>query len=453
MTTACALSRGYSFAGAPPSARPAVHRGITLLWKEAAVIAIVLGLLTTGRYAEAFVMGGLIVWACLGTHRALQSLSLSVIVVMANQDVTGEQSGVGLLKWLLVCVALARVLADSRDQPPTRPAWAVWFGLFFVIALGLVFFENRNPLLSVMKLVTFSAGALAALIGMRNQRYPPQYWLNWFTTVYAVVLALSVPLIFVPSGSLVAYLAVELFRRPRTVIFPLTGLAAYCLFLSGCRTAFMAAGTALVAAIACLVIFRQNRRKIPGNRYLALLLCAAAALIGSVVILRGASLGEDLLNFLVKSQWDLSAPVFSNTGVGASRVSQVNQLVNSIADHPVFGIGFGLGPADADQVIELDEVTGLPTGAPSEQGFLPLAVLVQVGMVGAAVLLVMVLVLVYPVAKCGDPTILALLLAALLVNFGEMVFFAIGGLGIQMWLLVGLCHEAGCRSRQEPART
>src|SRR5260370_20011928 len=177
MTTACALSRGFSFAVAPPGARPAVQRGITLLWKEAAVIAIVLGLLTTARYAEAFVMGGLIVWACLGTHRALQSLSLSVIVVMANQDVTGEQSGVGLLKWLLVCVALARILADSRDQPPTRPAWAVWFGLFFVIALGLVFFENRNPLLSVMKLAPFSAGALAALIGMRNQRNPPQYWL------------------------------------------------------------------------------------------------------------------------------------------------------------------------------------------------------------------------------------------------------------------------------------
>jgi hypothetical protein len=149
------------------------------------------------------------------------------------------------------------------------------------------------------------------------------------------------------------------------------------------------------------------------------------------------------LDYVAKGQWDLSAPLLSSKGLGGSRVDQVNQLLSSISDHPVFGIGFGLAPAGAVQTLDRDELTGLPTGSPSEQGFLPLAVLVQVGAVGAVALLGFLVVLLYPIVKCGDPAIVALFLTAILVNFGEMVFFAIGGLGMQMWLLIAICYQAG----------
>src|SRR4029079_13430170 len=136
--------RSTSFTVIRQGSHPKAPDGTSILWKEAAAGCILLRLLTTGRYAGAAVMGVLIVWACFGTRNALQSLSFSVLVVMVNQDLTGEQSLIGISKWLLICVALVRVLADRRYRPPTRPVWALWLGLFLFIALVLIFVENRD---------------------------------------------------------------------------------------------------------------------------------------------------------------------------------------------------------------------------------------------------------------------------------------------------------------------
>jgi hypothetical protein len=47
-----------------------------------------------------------------------------------------------------------------------------------------------------------------------------------------------------------------------------------------------------------------------------------------------------------------------------------------------------------------------------------------------------------PVVKHGSPAVVALFCTALFVNFGEMIFFSTGGLGMHMWLLVACCFQA-----------
>lgn len=473
MTAACALSQMERFRARPATRRSTVA-DTTILWKEGAAVAGLLCLLMTGRFAGAAVLGVLILWAGMGTRNALQSLSVSVLVVMDNRDLTGEQPLVGVLKWLLLAIAMGRVLADHNHRPAGRPAWALWFGLFFFAALGLIFVEERSPVLSLMKLGTFSAGALTALVGMRDRRYPTRYWLNWMMTLGGVVLALSAPLVADSVGyltnttwfrgilthsqtfgvylaPLAVYLTVEAFLRPRLSTFVLAVLAAGGIYFAAARTAFVAVGAGLACALMSLLLFRQRKRRASGRRHLVPLLCTGMAVLLGVAALGGPFLREILVDYVTKGQWDLSAPILSSRGLGGSRVDQVNQLMNSIADYPLFGVGFGLAPAGVAQTLERDELTGLPTGSPSEQGFLPLAVLVQLGVVGAIALAGFLVVLAYPIVKCGDPAILALFWTAVLVNFGEMVFFAIGGLGMQMWLLVALCYQASVAARPKTA--
>jgi hypothetical protein len=123
-------------------------------------------------------------------------------------------------------------------------------------------------------------------------------------------------------------------------------------------------------------------------------------------------------------------------------VVQVQALLSSIEANFLTGVGFGLAPAGVEQETQQDELTGLPIGASSEQGFLPLAVLAQVGIIGAVPLTLFLCVLGIPVVKHGEPAVVAMFFTALFVNFGEMIFFSTGGLGLHMWLLIGACLAA-----------
>jgi hypothetical protein len=55
----------------------------------------------------------------------------------------------------------------------------------------------------------------------------------------------------------------------------------------------------------------------------------------------------------------------------------------------------------------------------------------------------------------GSLLILVLFWSSFFINFGEMVFFASGGLGAQLWLLFGLCLSASAKSDATvtPSRT
>jgi hypothetical protein len=110
------------------------------------------------------------------------------------------------------------------------------------------------------------------------------------------------------------------------------------------------------------------------------------------------------------------------------------------------GVGFGLAATGVDQSVAEDRIIGLPVSAPTEQGILPLAVLAQTGILGAVLLVVFLYVIVKPVMVRCEPPIVALFLTLLFVNFGELIFFALGSGGMQMWLLVAVCYESAMAS-------
>jgi hypothetical protein len=327
--------------------------------------------------------------------------------------------------------------------------------------------------LSLFKLVGFLLGSAVALLGLSDLRYSVTYWTKWFLTVYVVFLVLSVPLLFLPQGhhlsaaafqgifwhpqsygvyviSFTVYLTAAAIVghhiRPWALALPV--VAWYCVFASGCRTAVVAAGMASIIVGLCAMTVRWDFLGLIARRGVVLKVCIGGIVMLIIAALSAPSVASSLGGFFGKGT---NTPIgsvlsldwlLSPVGIaGASRSSQITEQVQSIVEHPWTGVGFGLGATVADQQVERNETLGIPIGAPVEQGFLPLAVLTQVGILGALPLVLFLLTLATPIVKYAEAPIAMLFWTTLCMNFGEMVFFGSGGLGMQMWLLLALCYR------------
>lgn len=433
--------------------------GVRVLWKESVLVVLVLiAQVLKVPYVAAGTMAVLIAWACRGARSAVQATTVSVILTLANPALIGDQSLVPLLKWLLLFVSLARILLERRPRPGTSSRWFGCFAAFALVAFCLAVEVSGDRSLSLQKLASFAVGVLVALIGVTDRGDPPRYWLNWFTTVYLVVLLLSAPLIFLPAGRnlngtgfqgifshpqtygvyavpITVYLTVTFLVKVRgssRFLLAVLPWAWYSIFASGCRTALLAVGLSAAATAGSMVLLPRTSRSLNRGRPVILTVC----FVGLVALAVFSTSANELMGafgeFITKG---------GRVGtIGSSRQSQIDALLASIEQNLITGVGFGLSPAALEQVTERDELTGLAVSAPSEQGFLPLAVLNQLGILGAVPLLLFFATLAFPVAKYGTPAVVGLFWTALFINFGEMIFFSNGGLGMYMWLLFACCY-------------
>jgi len=117
-------------------------------------------------------------------------------------------------------------------------------------------------------------------------------------------------------------------------------------------------------------------------------------------------------------------------------------------DQPLTGHGFGVdvGHFDARNTVKL---MGIPIASPTEKGFMPVAVLEEIGLVGMAVLIPFLVLLIMGALGQRDIGLIAMCLSCLLINMGEAVFFSPGYLGGYLWLLIGLSTAAGRQLQAE----
>ena len=107
---------------------------------------------------------------------------------------------------------------------------------------------------------------------------------------------------------------------------------------------------------------------------------------------------------------------------------------------PITGIGFGV-PTNARYFRPQIGFMGMPVGASVEKGFMPSAVLEEIGLPGAIFTLWIILTLAAPVIRQPDLTLFWVLATSLIVNFGEMVFFSVGGMGFYFWLMMAFAYS------------
>jgi hypothetical protein len=428
----------------------------------------------------------LIAWALVSAHGIVQSLSISVLAIQANTGLSAETPAISALRWLLILACLGRIVLSRGRPARNQPAWFPSFGLFLGVAAILLLLAGYDRTLSALKLMSFAVGALVALLGLANDTRPPGYWLDWFFTVHTAVVLTSVPLLFLPVGYwrtgwsfqgvfshpqsfgvylafwgsyLVVYLLTS--RRVSLFVLCMTGLTAYFIFVAHCRTAVLATAASIVVTGLTVVLGRRDGMSRP-KPWTVARFCAIVLLIVGAFVYDSSRASAVVIDFAAKK--------FSGSGddvmgllagsFQGSRGEQVQRLLNSISARPLTGVGFGLAPMGVTQEVQRDGVWGLPVSAPTEQGFLPLGVLAQVGVFGASILLFFLCKLAAPVVRFAPAPVLALFSTALLLNLGEMIFFATGDLGLQMWLILGLCHQyivytdrsVGYRASQLPCR-
>ncbi len=119
-----------------------------------------------------------------------------------------------------------------------------------------------------------------------------------------------------------------------------------------------------------------------------------------------------------------------------SRGSLIAQMRENIYEHPWTGIGFGVASDPSTMLINHDPVFGLPVGASVEKGVAFVAIVEELGILGAALVGLWVFALLRGAARSGIAPF-AVVLTILFLNMGESTFFSPGGFGLLSLLLLG----------------
>lgn len=429
--------------------------------KQTGAIILLIGIACIPAIGQVVAMVILIVTAFISPEWALKSLAASVVVTSLNPALTGESgTAVAVLKWLLLFVACGRSLISRVEASRTfELLMGSWFLMISYVLINS-YFVSLFPAISVLKAVAFSVGVLscirlAALTAKRNAQV-----VLFVSELGIAVLVTSLPLMAVPrighfrngasfqgilyhpqglgiflvmTGAATFATASKISRLGRILFF--MGMAQWSLiWFTKCRTA-------LVAIALCLIVYfvetLTRKGSTLGIKYIfsPSIIMVFMALI--IVISLSLSTREAFDSYLRKGKsqsFDPENPELSLRE--SSRGKQVFDTLGLAEEHPVFGAGFGV---DEDSGLSLEEsgggLFGIPLSAPIEQGFLPVASVAQLGLIGSICVLVFLLV-VYICARYASGEISALFVATLGINSGEMVFYSFGGLGCLMWIIL-----------------
>ncbi|MEM8484863.1 MAG: O-antigen ligase family protein [Bacteroidota bacterium] len=433
-----------------------------LLVKPCMMLCGILAVLKVVPVLVSVVMLGLAIYAWRGAKESIQALSVMFLLLNLNPAVFYFWGQGASLRWLILGSAFGRLVADailSNRKWPFKVNMQLLLYAAVIVILSAI--SSRLPAISIFKAVAFFMGAVTILTGFYRTRDEQAYWFSWFFSVFVLMLCLSLPLYFSAAGfftngrgfqgilnhpqtlgpvtaPLTAALTMWVFRSERQSIIHLAVLCAglFVIYASQSRTALLMYTASLL--VAGVVVWM--RRRAPVRRKKPLFPVAVKLLgvltMALLLVSQGRVIDDKVQQFLLKKSETEESLSFQ------VRSSMVARQMANFETQPLTGIGFGV-PSSVDDWVSLSTgFLGIPTGFPVEKGFLPSAVLEETGLIGASLLIVLLFTLVGPVLKKATAPYLAILLACMLANTGEMVFFSFGGAGLYYWLLIGLSYNS-----------
>jgi hypothetical protein len=221
-------------------------------------------------------------------------------------------------------------------------------------------------------------------------------------------------------------------HQNRWVCLPIIGFLLYCLILTGSRTG---AGTLLLAAatafLAAMTWRRSRTRRLRLNvsrtgLIIAILLAGVA--FAGFDLAAGGRLTRRLAGFAGKKAGEVES--LSVDDAIASRKGVAESSWNNFLRSPVTGIGFQ---------VSYDEkfVRGATLfTAPIEKGFLPTALLEEVGVVGTLVFIGFIVSMFAWLYRERNVSGLTMFVALLASNLGEASFFSVAGHGGFGWMML-----------------
>lgn len=433
-----------------------------LLPRLIGVLAVIVIAFWIGSPLAQVICACLAVYALRGARESLEALSLlSFMLLIGGGDLS-------ILRWVVLFAAFGRTLWDGVLMDAPWPRFLGPLLIFFATILVFSLLSSQLPVVSAFKLISFTIGVGTVFTAFRRTWHLRDYWLAWFFTLSVFIVLASAPLAgmslgytrgagfqgilshpqtFGPVCAVIASFLTGLclFHHNRSKLVIFSAVVAWAgLFGSQSRTALLAAVLGLFVATG-VGIFKTQTWQVQIRRVATSLGTMAAVVIGIVfAVIFWSDVQGAVVKFLLKD--DAQGSVAAS--LEDSRGELIQRSMDNFYTAPITGIGLGI-PSDASYARVQTGAFGMPVGASVEKGFMPSAVLEETGVVGAILVLLMLVALVRPVIRSAPLPIFWMLLTSILINFGEMVFFSVGGMGFHFWIIMAFCHTYAIASLPE----
>jgi hypothetical protein len=445
-------------------------RRITL-WAYAPVVAATVLRFASGPTAN---LSYLLIaaYALLGRAHAIRALALSWLFTMLSSGLAPAASAGAVGRYAVLFSAAASVFLHSDVLSATPRVRHFTFATvllgFFLIGHSFLF----SPLVDVSLLKALSWTLAMATIIAAWSGLSPSERLQVESEIYrglVLILIVSLPLTVLPLGYmrngsgfqgilnhpqafgptmalLGAWTAARMFgeRKPGWFLVGLAGACLAVILMSEARTAGLAmiGGVALSIIVAPSFAGRPIRQMVPGLRSSRIWVVLGMVLAAGIVL--APQIAGTFQHYITKSGRS-SGTTFSEI-YDRSRGRLIDAMLQNVSEQPLTGIGFGIASEPWTMEVSRDPVLGLPIGASIEKGVVPLMVVEEVGVIGAALVAFWLLRLLRSAARSGVAPF-AVCLTALLINMGEATLFSPGGLGLLLLILLGWAYAGGLPDR------
>jgi O-Antigen ligase len=434
-----------------------------MVWQTAALILLI-GIACIPVFGQEVALGILIVTACGDPAWAFRSLAVGTIIPFISSPLVSAGGDVsvlvGVLKWALLFVACGRSLLADVEPTKSYTRLVRYWAVITAVLMSNSLLVSSLPVISVFKTISFSVGLLCVVRLSTLTSNTNEKMLLCVAELGVAVFAVSLPLFasgagYSRNGS--GFNGVLNHPQALGVFLVMTGAATFAtalkaphlerllialgvgqwlmIFFTGARTALIA-----IALGGGIYLWESVLRGGKQSRMRHLSIPTVAIVIIGIVLVATIFPGtrESFAAFLQKGD---QQSLGDNPGLSVDESSRGDQIYDDLqlaGEHPLFGYGFGVDPGSkANMEANGSQWGEIPLSAPVEQGFLPLATIAQIGAIGSLFVFAF-LYSIYQLARMDSPETSALFTAVLGVNFGEMIFYSVGGLGMLMWILLSL---------------
>jgi hypothetical protein len=409
---------------------------------------------------------------------AIKAISLSGLIIMASPFLIDINEIHTFFRFPLIAVAGARIFWEVSHRRIVLFAEVHIKTLlaFGIVSLFLAFLNQYFFVISFLKLGTFIYGTCAIMLAANINRLSGKTLSDWFFSLVLFYIAANILAYVLGIGytfrrglyefigdpaigyvgmtshpqvqgtlsaiSFAYAFSIYLFTSYR--LRWLMGLAAPILlilcYMSASRTGLFAAMGTIILAIAVTATMNTGSRRVRMNVSTAQIVTTTFMGIISLIALEaitGGAILQKVSDFSVKAI--RSGNDFSFDRIYETRIHLIEISWQNFIQNPSTGIGFGT-MLNAQWAANASILA-----APTEKGFLPTAILEEVGIPGTFCFILFLLAFFYHYWRLHNIVALTMMTCFLLLNLGEMVFFALGGSSLYCWAMIGAGIATGNR--------
>ncbi|MFK7845412.1 MAG: hypothetical protein AB8G77_08930 [Rhodothermales bacterium] len=434
-----------------------------VLYKPCLVVGFMLCVLFVMPSLVSLVMLCLALHAWRGAKESIEALTILFLVLHLNPGLFPFYGQGASLRWLVLFSAFGRVVTDGILLNARWPFRMIsMITLYSAVVIILSVLTSRIPAISIFKIIAFLIGTTTIVTSFYRTRHLQAYWLSWFYSLFLFVLFIGLPLYFSAAGyftnghgfqgilihpqtygpvtaPVTAYLTALVLLKEKKSPLIVAGIMVglFSIYASQSRTALLMYSISLVVMFVSMIMRGERVARTKSRPLVSVgIKSLVFVFVCMLLLFSGTDIVEAAQGFVLKRAENAESMSFQ------VRQSMMNQQIANFASQPLSGIGFGVPSSMNGWVSMSTGFLGIPTGFPVEKGFLLPAVLEETGLIGSTLLIFVFFSLVGRIVKKGELPIIAMILACLLANTGEMVFFSFGGAGLYYWLLIGFCYNS-----------